>query len=247
MGRTGVRMAIELPGEVVSFLQFIGVNWPQVNEDSVRTFATHVRSFATNIDDTHQQATSTVKAMGGSYQANSYDLLVSKWAHLSNGHMSDLLSACHLLATALDAAADYIVAMKLECIAELVILAVTFVADQAAAVATFGLAEAAEALVVEAAEKAVDFLKQQLIQYIIAQVVEAALTPLLGVITKAVAGMTYSALEDMLGVSGSGPGDGFTVHPDDLRAHAKVFAQHAQTVQGHAQTFSGGLAGLSFT
>ena len=240
-------MAIELPGEVVSFLQFIGVNWPQVNEDSVRTFATHVRTFATSIEDTHQQATSTVKAMGSAYQANSYELLVSKWAHLSNGHMSDLLTACHALATALDAGADYIVAMKLDCIAELVALAVSFVADQAAAVATFGLAEAAEALIVEAAEKAVDFLEQQLIQYIIAQVVEAALTPLLGVIMKAVAGMTYSALEDMLGVSGNGPGDGFTVHPDELRGHAKVFAQHAETVQGHAQTFSGGIAGLSFT
>ncbi|NUR03516.1 MAG: hypothetical protein HOY79_45475 [Streptomyces sp.] len=29
-------MAIELPGEVVSFLQFIGVNWPNINEDKVR-------------------------------------------------------------------------------------------------------------------------------------------------------------------------------------------------------------------
>lgn len=63
-------MAIELPDEVVQFLQFIGVNWPQVNEDSVRTFASHVRDFATNIDDTHQQATGTIRAMGASYQAN---------------------------------------------------------------------------------------------------------------------------------------------------------------------------------
>ncbi|WP_037605536.1 WXG100-like domain-containing protein [Streptacidiphilus rugosus] len=239
-------MAIELPGEVVSFLQFIGVNWPQINEDKVREFATHVREFAHNIEDTHQQATSTVQAMNQHYQGNSYELLVSKWAHLSQGHMSELLTACHVLADALDVGADYIVAMKLDCIAELGVLAASFVADQAAAVATLGLAEAAMALIVKAAETAVDFLEQQLIQYIIAQIVEAALTPLLGVVEKAVAGMSYSALEDMLGVTGNGPGDGFMIHPDNLRAHAQLFAVHAETVQGHAQALTGKLAGMSF-
>jgi uncharacterized protein YukE len=238
-------MAIELPGEVASFLQFIGINWPQINEDKVREFAGHVRDFAHNIEDTHQQATDTVKAMSEHYQGNSYELLVSKWAHLSQGHMQDLLDACQVLATALDAGADYIVAMKMECIGELIGLSASFVADQAAAVATLGLAEAAMALIVKAAEMAVDF-QQQLVQYIIGEVIEAALTPLLGVVEKAVAGMTYSALEDMLGVTGNGPGDGFMIHPDNLRAHAQLFAVHAETVQGHAQTLSGNLAGLSF-
>ncbi|MEY9876451.1 uncharacterized protein YukE [Streptacidiphilus sp. MAP12-33] len=239
-------MAIELPGEVASFLQFIGINWPQINEDRVREFASHVREFATNIEDTHQQATDTVKAMGQHYQANSYELLVSKWAHLSQGHMQELLDACHVLADALDAGADYIVGMKTECIAELVGLAASFIADQAAAVATLGLAEAAMALIVKAAETAVDYLEQQLVQYIIGQVINAALTPLLGVVEKAVAGMTYSALEDMLGVSGNGPGDGFMIHPENLTAHAQLFAVHAEAVQSHAQNLTGKLAGMSF-
>ncbi|MFC1412442.1 hypothetical protein ACEZCY_08145 [Streptacidiphilus sp. N1-12] len=240
-------MAIELPGPVVTFLQVIGVKWPQVNEDAVREFAGHVRDFAAEIDGTHQQATATVKAMGDAYRANSYELLVSKWAHLSQGHMSELNEACSLLATALDAAADYIVAMKLECIAELGVLAVSFVADQAAAVATLGLAEAAEAAIVEAADLAVEYLKQMLIQYITAQVIDAALTPLLGTVEKAVAGMSYQALEDTLGVSGSGPGDGFSIHPEDLKAHARVIGQHAAAVQGHAEVFTGRFAGLDFS
>ncbi|GAA2263133.1 MULTISPECIES: WXG100-like domain-containing protein [Kitasatospora] len=242
-------MAIELPDEVAQFLQLIGINWPMVNEDSVRSFADHVREFATNIDDTHHQATGTIKAMADAYQANSYELLVSKWAHLSQGHMNELVEACHVLATALDAAAEFIVAMKLECIAELIALAVSFVADQAAAVLTLGLAEAAEALVIAAAEKAVDYLEQQLVQYITSKVIEAALPPLLALIEKAVAGMAYSALEDLLGVSGAGQsrGDGFMVHPEQLRAHAEVFARHAETVQGHAEALSGKMAALSFT
>lgn len=239
-------MAIELPSEVAQFLQFIGINWPQINEDKVREFAGHVRDFGNNIQNTHQQATDTVNAMSEHYQGNSYELLVSKWAHLSQGHMQDLIEGCQVLATALDAGADYIIAMKMECIGELIGLAATFVADQAAAVATLGLAEAAMALIVKAAEMAVDFLEQQLVQYIIGEVIEAALTPLLGVVEKAVAGMSYAALEDMLGVTGSGPGDGFMIHPDNLKAHAQLFAVHAETVQGHAQTLSGNLAGMSF-
>lgn len=239
-------MAIELPSEVAQFLQFIGINWPQINEDKVREFAGHVRDFGNNIQNTHQQATDSINSMGEHYQGNSYELLVSKWAHLSQGHMQDLIEGCQLLATALDAGADYIIAMKMECIGELIGLAASFVADQAAAVATLGLAEAAMALIVKAAEMAVDFLEQQLVQYIIGEVIEAALTPLLGVVEKAVAGMSYSALEDMLGVSGSGPGDGFMIHPDNLASHAQLFASHAEMVQGHAQTLSGNLAGMSF-
>ena len=38
-------MAIELPTPVVDFLQVIGINFPQVNEDSVRAFAGHIRDF----------------------------------------------------------------------------------------------------------------------------------------------------------------------------------------------------------
>ncbi|WP_042422647.1 hypothetical protein [Streptacidiphilus anmyonensis] len=240
-------MAIELPGVVADFLNFIGIKWPQVNEDSVRDFAGHVRTFAAGIEGTHQDATATLKAMNSAYQANSYDLLVSKWAHLSQGHMQDLLDACSVLADALDAAADYIVAMKLECIGELAVMAASFVADQAAAVATLGLAEAAEVAIVEGAKKLVEFLKQELIQYLVGQVINAALTPLLGVVERAVAGMSYKALEDMLGVSGGGAGEGFMVHPDQLREHAAAFTGHAEMVRMHAQTFSTNMAGVSFS
>jgi uncharacterized protein YukE len=137
-------VAIELPGEVVSFLQFIGVNWPNVNEDKVRELASHVREFAESVDDTHQGSTATIKRLGGYYQGASYEALLAKWAQLSNSHMSELIQACHTVATALDVAADVIVGMKVEAIAELAVLAATFIADQAAAVATLGIAEAAE-------------------------------------------------------------------------------------------------------
>lgn len=241
-------MAIELPSEVVTFLQIIGVNWPQVNEDKVRELAVHVRDFATGVDGTHQDSTATIRAMAEHYQGASYEALVAKWAQLSNSHMAELVSACHVVASALDAAAEVIVGMKLEAIAELAVLAAAFVADQAAAVATLGLAEAALALVVKAAEKLVDFLVQQLEQYIIGEVIEAAIGPLIGTVSAAVSGLVFQAAEGALGVSagGGGAGEGFSIHPVMLNTHAETMHGHAETVAAHARTFQANLAGVSF-
>ncbi|MFF3517373.1 hypothetical protein [Streptomyces sp. NPDC002573] len=241
-------MALELPEEAVSLLQFIGVNWPNVNEDKVREFAEHIRDFATKVDETHQDSTATIKKMADVYQGPSYDALLAKWGQMSNSHMSELLTACHAVATALDIAADVIVAMKEAAIAELVALAASFVADQAAAVATLGLAEAAEALIVEAAEKAVDYLEQQLEQYIIGEVIEAAVNPLIEVVGRAASGLMFRSTESALGVTadGGGAGTGFSAHPEELQARAELMKTHAGTVALHAEEFRVRAAGMSF-
>jgi uncharacterized protein YukE len=239
-------VAIELPSQVADFLQVIGINWPQVNEDKVREFAGHVRDFAHNIESAHGDATATLRQLGADYQGRSYEMLVSKWAALSQQHMTVLTDACGVLATALDVAAGVIVGMKGEAIGELIGMAVAFFADQAAAVATFGLAEAAIPLIEEGAERLVDFLTQQLVQYITGKVIEAALTPLLNLVEKAVSGMTYSALEDMLGAGGSA-GTGFSMDPGAVTAHAATIRGHAGTVAGHAHAFAGQVSGMSFT
>ncbi|MER5640154.1 WXG100 family type VII secretion target [Kitasatospora sp. NPDC002227] len=240
-------MAIELPGEVVTLLNFIGINWPQVNEDKVREFASHVREFAENVQNTHQDSTATVQALGEAYQGASYEALLAKWGQLSGSHMNELVQGCHTVATALDVAADVIVAMKGEAIAELLVLAASFVADQAAAVATFGLAEAAMIAIEEAAKKLVNFLEQQLEQYIIGQVIEAAINPLVETVGQAVSGLVFKGAESALGVSGGGAGGtGFHIDPTALEGHADTMHQHAETIAGHAQDFQSKLATVSF-
>ncbi|MFJ5532585.1 hypothetical protein [Streptomyces sp. NPDC093261] len=229
-------------------LQFIGINWPNVNEDKVREFAEHIRDFARKVDETHQDSTATIKKMADVYQGPSYDALLAKWGQMSNSHMSELLTACNTVATALDIAADVIVGMKEAAIAELVVLAASFVADQAAAVATLGLAEAAEALIVEAAEKTVDYLEQQLEQYIIGEVIEAAVNPLVEVVGRAASGLMFKATESALGVpaDGGGAGTGFSVHPQELQNRAELMKTHAGTIASHAEEFRVRAAGMSF-
>jgi uncharacterized protein YukE len=242
--------------EVVNLLQFIGISWPVINEDTVLEVATVVQEFADNIEATHADTTATMQRMGEDYQGASYELLMQRWADMSGSHMTELLDACRAVVAALHAAAEYIVAMKAAAIAELVALAASFVADQAAAVATFGLAEAAEALIVEAAEKAVDFLKQQLIQYLIAEVIEGAFKALGPVIERAMEGFVFKAASAALGVdagapggAGGGPagGTGFRIHPENLRGHAQVLHGHAETMSAHADKLVTHLSGVSFT
>jgi len=242
-------MAIELPDEVAQFLQFIGINWPMINEDKVREFGSHIRQFADNLRDAHEQAHSTIQQLGQAYQGASYEALLAKWSGTSTAHLNELVEACHVVADALDVAADVIVGLKVEAIAELVVMAASFIADQAAAVATLGIAEAAEALIVEAAEKLVDFLKQQVIQHIAAAVIGAAVGPLMEKVAAAVKGLAFEAVSAALGEGGGGgsPGTGFTIDTEAVKGHADVMRQHAETVRGHAQTFAAAAGNLSFT
>jgi uncharacterized protein YukE len=242
-------MAIELPSEVAQFLNFIGINWPMINEDKVREFGQHVREFATNLQDAHQQAHNTVQQLGQAYQGAGYEALLTKWSSTSTQHLTELVDGCHVVADALDAAADVIIGMKVEAIAELVVMAATFIADQAAAVATLGIAEAAEALVIEAGKKIVEFLKQQLIQHIVAEVIEATVKPLMDKVSAAVSGLVFQAAESALGVSGGGGsvGAGFSIDTELVKGHAAAMRQHAETVAGHAQTFAANAGALNFS
>lgn len=241
-------MSVELPGPVVDFLAIIGVNWPEVNEDSVREFAGHVREFASNVDSTHAAASSTITLMQASYTGSSYERLVETWAHMSSSHMRDMIEGAGVVATALDIAADVIVGMKMEAIAQLVVMAVTFVADQAAAVLTLGLAEAAEVAVVAAAKEVVKFLENQLVQHITGEVLGKAVEPLEAVVEKAVSGLTFEAAGAVLGVpSGGGAvGKSFSMIPSDLQAHAATLQGHADMIAGHAQDFVAKAGSVSF-
>ncbi len=195
-------MAIELPGELTWVMGLLGLNWPQVNEDQVREFAGHVRDFATNIDSTRRDVGDTVERMGEHYQAASYDLLVQRWAQMSSGHMAELVRVCHAAAAVMEVVADAIVAAKIAVIAELGFMAAEFVASQAAAVATLGLAEAGEAVLIEAGKKAVNAILQQVEQQIVGELMEAACGPLEQAVEQAVNGLVFKGVAAALGQLG---------------------------------------------
>ncbi|GAA2511537.1 WXG100 family type VII secretion target [Streptomyces longisporus] len=82
-----------------------------MNEDNVRGFAGHVREFAQNVERAHNASSATVRQLGEAYEGASYEALLAKWAAVSDKHFNELVQASHVVATALDVAADVIVAM----------------------------------------------------------------------------------------------------------------------------------------
>ena len=235
-------MAIDdLPLPVVNFLNAIGVEWPYINEDQLMEFATLVREFSTAVGTTHQDATTALATIGRAYQSAASETMLNGWKRLSATYVTEILDGCAVLADALDGAAGYIVAQKVEAIATLIGMAAAFVADQAAAAVTFGIAEAAVPLIVEGAEKLVDSLIMDLEQYIIGEVMEAAAKPLFAKIEAALTGLDWSK-------SGANPVEstGFELDAPTTRAQALLLRQHAATMRQHAATFAAGVQGLNF-
>ena len=241
-------MAIELPGPVADFLGFIGISWPRVNEDKVREFGEHVAQFAAELRATHEGAGGTIRQLGSAYEGEGYEQLLAAWGRMSSEHMDELLTACDVVSTAMGIAADVVVGMKLEAIGELVVLAAQFIAAQAAAVATFGLAEASLILIETEGRQIVRFLEQELVQYVEGKVLDAAVGPLVAVVERAVEGMVYRGVADALGVPAGGGGAGASVRiePEAVLSHAATLRDQGSRAESAGQQFVSAAGSVSF-
>jgi hypothetical protein len=235
-------MAIDdLPGPVVNFLNLIGVPWPYIDEDTVTAFGTLVRNFGQAVQTTHQDATDAIKGIAKAHQGASTEHMQSGWSQLSAAHVDELVAGCGVLAVALEVAAGYIVAQKVEAIVALVEMAAELAADQAAAAATFGIAEAAAPAIIEGGKLLMKSLVQDLQQHVIGEVIEAAAKPLFAKVEHAMEGLDWSKS----GTAGD-PGEGFAVDAEEVRKHTSALRTHAETMQSHGFTFQQGVQGLSF-
>lgn len=235
-------MAIDdLPLPVVNFLNAIGVPWPYINEDTVWQFASLVREFGQAVQATHQDASESVAAIARAYRSTSTEAMASGWAKLSAQHVDEIVAAAGVLAGALDAAGSYIVAAKAEAVAELVGMAAAFVADQAAAVVTLGLAEAALPLIEEGAAKLIESLEMDLQQYIAGQVIELAAKPLFAKIEAALSGLDWS----QSGAEAAKP-TGFSISPAEVAAQTAALRSHAAAIRSRATALAGTVRGLEF-
>lgn len=227
---------------VVTFLNAIGVPWPYINEDQVSQFATLTRQFGTAVQTTHEDATKAVSAIASAHAAASSQKMANGWEKLSSQHVTEIVDGCQVLATALDTAAGYIVAQKMEAIAQLAVMAAEFIADQAAAVATLGLAEAALPVIEEAGAKLMESLVNDLVQYIVGQVIEAAAKPLFGKVEQMLAGLDWS----QSGAAAGGKGAGVELDPQAVGAATMALRGHANAMRAHAAAFASGVRGLGF-
>lgn len=239
-------MALDLPHEVVVFLNFIGVPYPDIDEDQVRALAGHVRTFADEVSGTHESATGTISDMSAVYQGQSYRALVASWAQLSSTHMERLDQLCRGVATALEIAAEVITAVKVAVLAELALLASAYTAAMAATVVTSGASAALSQGLALAARRLVRAMEEMLVAYILAEVLGKAIEPLEEAVSEMISGAVYGATADMLGVDPGGA-DVVLVDPDELRQYAQVLDNHADDIMKHAADFGAKVAALDFS
>jgi uncharacterized protein YukE len=192
-------MSIELPDELVWALSFIGLPWPTVDEDQIHEYASHLRSYASSLEQTHANSHGTIAGLSQGYSGRSYEALFDRWAHATSRHMRELIEACRTFATALDVVADGVVTAKVGILAALAAMVVEFVAEQAAAVETLGLAEFANFAIVGSTRFIVKRLLDQLEQVVIAEVLQAALSPLEATIDQAVQALVLRGMEAAVG------------------------------------------------
>jgi hypothetical protein len=231
----------DLPLPVVNLLNIIGVEWPYINEDDLMRFAQMVREFGTAVKTTHQDATDAIDGIAQAHQGASTAVLRSGWAKLSSAHVTEIVEGCEVLAVALEAWAAYVVVQKGEAIAELVSMAAAFFADQAAAVATAGIAEAAVPLIIAGAKKLAESLIEDLNMYVQGEIIQAAAKPLFAKVESALSGLDWS----QAGVGG-GSAEGFTLDLEELERQTTMLHTHAATMRSHVGTLKAGIAGLSF-
>lgn len=232
----------DLPSPVVNFLNLLGIPWPYVDEDVVEQFAAFTRDFGQAVQTTHQNTTTAIQQLSQAHQGVSTQAMTSGWASLSDTHVSEIVTGCTVLATALDVAAGFIVGQKVAALGTLVAMATTLVGDQILAVMTFGAAEAAVPLILAAGRKVMQALIATLEQYVIGEVIQAAAQPLFDKIQAAMAGLDWSKS----GASSTGAGTGFTIDAQAVRTQVAALRSHASTMLSQGQQYQTNVQGLNF-
>ncbi|MBF6468514.1 hypothetical protein IU427_25600 [Nocardia beijingensis] len=234
-------MAIEIPSEVALFLNWIGIPYPDVNEDDVRALGRYVHEFAQNVEASHESATGVVTDMGAVYSGESYEALVAAWATMSASHMAELDAACHVVATALDIAADVITAVKVAVLAELAALAASYaVALTIPGGAAFGVA------IREVCRRLCNGMEEMLVSYIAAEVIGRAIEPLEHTIDRLIRGtVRYTLGLPEPHPSGSAV-QALYIDPDEVLRYADILDAHADQILQHAGRFAENVAALNF-
>lgn len=236
--------AIEISHEVAAFLNFVGVPYPDIDEDQVRMLADHVRTFAADLAGTHDAANTAVKDLGTVYSGYSYQQLVAAWARMNGTHMSELNKACAVVATALRAAAHVITVVKAAVLIELAALAASYATALAASIATSGLSVAIAEAIKQAARHLLTMMEQALIGYVLAEVVGKAIEPLEHLVERMINDALHRGVVDLLDLPATT--QTFYIEPDQVLHYAAKLDTYADDILRHAGDFAKRVGGLDF-
>ena len=237
-------MSINLPHWLAEVVNVLGFNWPEIDEDQIREAGHALRRYADGAAESSGLTSTRIADLSRDYQGQSYQALVQVWSHQSHSHMQTLIEGCHLLAGGMDLAADGVVAMKGKVIVQLGIAAGEVIADQAAAVATLGLAEAALPALIAAQNRVLNGILAEFEDQVIGELLTRTLAPVRERVDAAVNTLVYAELSAAVSPSA---GERLLVDHHALREHARHIDEQAEANQRAGWDLHTRLSRLQFT
>lgn len=113
-------MGKKLPDDLVEVLDLVGVAWPNIDEDEVRTCAKDYRHLAEGLRDVIKEGNNAcAHIVGGRSKGATVSAIDSRWGKLTTKDLTTFAKALEELGDALDDCAGFIEGCKVVCIAEL--------------------------------------------------------------------------------------------------------------------------------
>ncbi len=124
-------MSIQLPGFLSEVLGLVGVKWPDIEEDDLRSVGTLLDQLTGNVRDHRDSVTGQLQATGSMTSATSFDALVEHWSQVGHGPLESSLGVIEDISQGLHIAADLVVVCKVGVIGELTRLQAEIAAAEA--------------------------------------------------------------------------------------------------------------------
>ncbi|MEW2510465.1 RHS repeat-associated core domain-containing protein [Streptomyces sp. NPDC046870] len=203
-------MGYVLPGWADEILDFIGINWPNVDEDDYREMADAMRDFADKFEGHGGDAHLAVSRILSSSQGWAVDAMEKHWSHVKAGHLEKVPEIARLFADACDVVADIIFGMKTKAEIELGAMAASLGISVGLAVFTGGLSAVIGAAETAALRQAVKRVIDEAADRIVAELVARVTEPVNAKLEAMVEDMVFDLVDGAFSLPPA-PGGG---HPD---------------------------------
>jgi hypothetical protein len=133
-------MGLQIPGELSSLLSMLGYTWPEADETKLLDMGQEWLSFADKLQDPLADAQGNAQLVWSGNQGEAIDAFQQAWSdgEAPHANMSDAATAAQIIGAGLMVCAGIVLALKINTIVQLTMLAVEIAQAIATAVATFG-------------------------------------------------------------------------------------------------------------
>lgn len=183
-------MGYTIPGWLDEILDFIGINFPNVDEDDYREMATAMREFAEKFEGHGGDAHKAFSRILSSSEGWAVDSMEKHWNQIKTSHLEKLPELARLFADACDVLAEIIEWMKHKAEAELAIMAGAVGLSIGLAWVTGGLSAVLGAAEIQA--------MRQVVKRIIDEAVDRIVDEVIAKLTEPVNAKLEAMVEDMV-------------------------------------------------